>query len=300
MKEDSIVFALSANKKLAKKVSEILSIPLGECEIERFADNELMVRCLSNVKDKKVYVIQSTSSPATERIFEILVFADALRNREASEIILILPYYGYSRQDRVARVGEPITAKLVAGLYQSAGVDRVISIDLHTYQIQGFFSCPVTNIETTGLFGDYFRKKFAEDGVNHKDLVVVTPDHGSSLRARDLGSMFDNCSIAFIDKRRPAPNKSEVTAVVGDVKGKVCLIVDDIFDTCGTLNNAVQALFDKGAKEIYACATHAIFSSTNFDKRIKDIVVTDTVEKEVPGVKVLSVASLIADAIVQG
>ncbi len=300
MKQDSIVFALSANKNLAKKVSDIVDIPLGECEIEHFADGELMVRCLSNVKDKKVYIIQSTNSPATERIFEILVFADALRNKEAAEIILVLPYYGYSRQDRVARVGEPITAKLVAGLYQSAGIDRVISIDLHTYQIQGFFSCPVINIETTVLFANYFREKFKEDHVSHKDLVVVTPDHGSSLRARDLGSMFDNCSIAFIDKRRPAPNKSEVTSVVGDVKGKTCLIVDDIIDTCGTLNNAVDALFARGAKDVYACATHAIFSSCNFDSRIKDIVVTDTVEKQVKGVHVLSVANLIANAIIKG
>lgn len=300
MKNDLIVFALSANKKLAQKVSDILSIPMGECEIERFADGEIIVRCLSNVKDKKVYIIQSTSSPATERIFEILVFADAVRNREAAEITLVLPYYGYSRQDRVARIGEPITAKLVAGLYQSAGINRVISIDLHTYQIQGFFSCPVTNIETTELFADYFHKKFLIDHVDYKDLVVVTPDHGSSLRARDLGSMFDSCSIAFIDKRRPAPNKSEVTSVVGEVKGKTCLIVDDIIDTCGTLNNAVDALFSRGAKDVYACATHAIFSNSNFDKRIKDIVVTDTVEKEIQGVHVLSVANLIANAIIKG
>ena len=297
MNSDSIIFSLSTNHKLAKAISEKTGIQLGECEIEHFSDGEIICRCLSDVRQKKVYIIQSTSSPATERIFEILVFADALRNRDAGEICLILPYYGYSRQDRVAQEGEPITAKLVAGLYQVAGVDRVISVDLHTFQIQGFFSCPVMNIETTSVFADYFVKKFKDMNLNFEDLVVVTPDHGSALRARDLGSMFDGASLVFIDKRRPAPNKSEVTAVVGEVKGKTCLIVDDIIDTGGTINNAVKALFDKGAKEVYVCATHAIFSRNELDPRIKEVAVTDTVDKDLAGLTVLSVADLIAKAI---
>ena len=297
MKNDSIIFALSANKRLAKSISEKTGIPLGECEIERFADHELIVRCLSDVAQKRVFIVQSTSYPATERIFEVLVFADALRNKDAGEIILIIPYFGYSRQDRVARDGEPITAKLVAGLYQTAGINRIISIDLHTHQIQGFFSCPVLNIETATLFGSYFEKLFKSQGIKDSDVVVVTPDHGSSLRARDLGSMFDGASIALLDKRRPAPNKSEVTAVIGDVKDKTCLIVDDIIDTGGTINNAVDALFKKGAKDVYVCATHPIFSSTSLDSRIKKVVVTDTVEKDIEGVEVISVADLIADAI---
>ena len=294
MERNEIIFSLSTNKKLAASISKKTGIELGKCEIEHFADGEILCRCLSNVQGKKVYIIQSTSRPATERIFEILVFADALRNMDCGEITLILPYYGYSRQDRVAREGEPITAKLVAGLYQVAGIDRVISVDLHTFQIQGFFSCPVQNIETTELFADYFVKKFKKEGLNFEDLVVVTPDHGSALRARDLGSMFDGASLVFVDKRRPAPNKSEVTAVVGDVKDKTCLVVDDIIDTGGTINNAVEALFKKGAKEVYVCATHAIFSNEKLDPRIKEIVVTDTVDHEIPGVKILSVADLIS------
>lgn len=297
MKKESLIFALTANKKLAKDISDLTNIPLGEVEIDHFADGEILVRCLSDVAHKRIYIVQSTSKPATQRIFEILIFVDALRNKDADEIVLVMPYYGYSRQDRVARDGEPITAKLVASLYQTAGIDRVITLDLHTYQIQGFFSCPLQNIETTGLFADYFIKLFHEKHIDFKDLVVVTPDHGSALRARDLGSMFDGASLAFVDKRRPAPNKSEVTAVVGDVKGKYCLIVDDIIDTGGTINNAVDAIFERGAKEVYVCATHAIFSSLELDPRIKVIVTTDTVEKELNGIEVLSVAKLLADAI---
>lgn len=297
MERNEIIFSLSTNKKLAEAISKKTGIELGKCEIEHFADGEILCRCLSDVQNKRVFIIQSTSRPATERIFEILVFADALRNMDCGEIILILPYYGYSRQDRVAREGEPITAKLVAGLYQVAGIDRVISVDLHTFQIQGFFSCPVQNIETTGLFADYFTKKFQKDGVDFSNLVVVTPDHGSALRARDLGSMFDGASLVFIDKRRPAPNKSEVTAVIGDVKDKTCLVVDDIIDTGGTINNAVDALFKKGAKDVYVCATHAIFSNKELDPRIKEIVVTDTVDHDLPKVKVLSVCDLISKVI---
>ena len=297
MNTESIIFSLSTNHELAKAISEKTNIPLGKCEIEHFSDGELIVRCLSDVRNKKVYIIQSTSSPATEKIFEILVFADALKNKEAGEIVLVLPYYGYSRQDRVAQDGEPITAKLVAGLYQVAGVDRVISVDLHTFQIQGFFSCPVQNIETTSIFSQYFNKKFALLGLDYANLAVVTPDHGSALRARDLGSMFDGASLVFIDKRRPAPNKSEVTSVVGDVKGKTCLVVDDIIDTGGTINNAVNALFEKGAKEVYVCATHAIFSRSDLDPRIKEVVVTDTVDKKLEGLTVLSVAELISKVI---
>lgn len=297
--KDSIIFSLTANEKLAKKISDLTKIPLGEVEIDHFADGEILTRCLSNVSGKRVFIIQSTSRPATERIFEILIFADALKNKEAAEIVLVMPYYGYSRQDRVARDGEPITAKLVAALYQSAGIDRVITLDLHTFQIQGFFSCPVMNLETTGLFADYFTELFKKEGLDLSDLVVVTPDHGSALRARDLGSMFDGASLAFIDKRRPAPNKSEVTAVIGDVKNKTCLVVDDIIDTGGTINNAVDALFERGAKDIYVCATHAIFSSLGLDKRIKKIVTTDSVEKELDGIEVLSVAPLLAKAMLE-
>ena len=294
--ENELIFALSNNKAIASKIAEISGIPMGECEVNHFADGEMLVRNLSKVDGKRCYIVQSTSAPSCQSVFEIVVFIDALRNSGAKEIILITPYYGFSRQDRVARDGEPITAKVVAQMFQSAGIDKLIAVDLHTGQIQGFFSCPVVNIETPSLFASYFVKRFEELRIDSSEVVVVSPDHGSSFRARDLSNAFNNASLAFIDKRRPTPNVSEVVGVVGDVKGKVCLLVDDIIDTCGTVNNACEALLSKGAKEIYVCATHAIFSSGSLDPRIREVVVTDTVESKVLGVRVLSVAELIVQA----
>jgi len=296
--KDSLIFSLSTSKELAKKISLKSDIPLGESEILRFADGEIMARCLSNVKGKNCYIVQSTIAPSSDSLFEIFIFVDSLKNAGAKEINLITPYYGYSRQDRVAQKGEPITAKIVANLLQSCGINQLISVDLHTQQIQGFFSIPVINVETAELFGNYFVKRFNELGIKHSDVVVVSPDHGSANRGRDVCSIFNNASLAVIDKRRPAPNMSEVTNVVGDTKGKVCLIVDDIIDTGGTINGAVAALFDKGAKEVYVAATHAILSKGKLDPRIKELVVTDTVEKHIDGVTVLSVADLIAKAII--
>ena len=295
--KDGLIFALTTNKQLAKKVSEKSGIALGECEVVRFADGEIMCRCLSNVKGKTCYIIQSTIAPSSDSLFEIFIFVDSLKNAGAKEINLITPYYGYSRQDRVAQKGEPITAKIVANLLQSCGINQLISVDLHTQQIQGFFSIPVLNLETSELFGDYFVKRFNELGIKHEDVVVVSPDHGSANRGRDVSSVFNNASLAVIDKRRPAPNKSEVTNVVGDCKDKVCLIVDDIVDTCGTINNAVDALFKKGAKEVFVAATHAILSRGKIDPRVKEFVTTDTVEKEIENATVLSTSDLIAKAI---
>lgn len=298
--KNSIIFHLSSNKTLAKKIAKIAKLPLGHVQINRFADGEIMCRNLSNVKGKDVYIVQSTGNPAQDNIFEILIFADSLRNSDAKSVNLVIPYFGYARQDRVALPGEPITAKVIAKMYQAALIDKIITIDLHTQQIQGFFSCPVINLDTFEIFGNYFVGFFTKHNVDQKNVVVVAPDHGSALRARDLGSMFDGASIAFIDKRRPAPNTSEVINVVGNVKGKTCLIVDDMIDTCGTINNAYDALIENGAKEVYVCATHAVFSTGKLKDEIKGVVVTDSIEKEIKGVKVLSVANLLADAIING
>lgn len=295
--KDSIIFSLSTNKKLAKLISGKSGIPMGENVIQRFADGEIMVRCLSNIRGKTCYVVQSTIAPSSDSLFEIFIFVDSLKNAGAKEIVLITPYYGYSRQDRVAQKGEPITAKIVANLLQSSGISQLISVDLHTQQIQGFFSIPVINLETSELFGNYFVKRFNELGIRHEDVVVISPDHGSANRGRDLCSSFTNASLAVIDKRRPAPNKSEVTNVVGDVKGKTCLIVDDIVDTCGTINNAVEALFNKGAKEVFVAVTHAILSGNKLDSRIREFVTTDTIEKNVHGATVLSISDTIAKTI---
>lgn len=295
--KESLIFSLTTNKELAKKISEKSGIPLGQSEVTRFADGEIMARCLSNVRGKNCYIVQSTIAPSSDSLFEIFIFVDSLKNAGAKDIILITPYYGYSRQDRVARKGEPITAKIVANLLESCGISQLISVDLHTQQIQGFFSIPVVNLETSELFGEYFVRRFNELGIRHEDVVVVSPDHGSANRGRDVCSAFTNASLAVIDKRRPAPNKSEVTNVVGDTKGKVCLIVDDIIDTGGTINNAVEALFAKGAKDVYVAATHAIMSQGELDKRIKEFVTTDTIEKPIKDAIVLSVAEIIARAI---
>ena len=296
--EKTIIFHLSANKKLANEVAKILNAPVGEVEIEHFLDGEIMARNMTNVRGKNAIIIQSTGKPAQDNIMEILLFADALKNSEAASITLIIPYFGYSRQDRIAQVGEPISAKVMALIYQVVGIEKIITFDLHTSQIQGFFCCPVINIDTSELFGEYLANYFLELGISHRDIVVVAPDHGSALRARDLGSMFDGASIAFIDKRRPAPNKSEVINVVGDVKGKTCLIIDDIIDTCGTINNAYDELINHGAKDVHIAATHGVFASGTLNDNIKGVFVTDTIEKEFgKDVVVLSVAKLIADAI---
>ena len=294
---EKIIFSLTSSKQLAKDIAKVAGLPLGESKVFRFADGEIMARCDSKVQGKICYVVQSTISPSTDTIFEVLMFADALKNAGAFEVVLIAPYFGYSRQDRVAIKGEPITAKLVAQMIETAGISRVISVDLHTQQIQGFFSIPVTNIDTSELFGRYFAHRFDELGINHSDVCVVSPDHGSANRGRDVSSELNGASLAVIDKRRPAPNKSEVINVVGDVKGKVCLVVDDIIDTGGTVNNAVDALLSKGATQVYVAATHAIFSTCHLNPKIKEFVTTDSVEKEIIGAKVLSLAELIAQNI---
>ena len=294
---EKIIFSLTSSKNLARAISQKAGIPMGESEVLRFADGEIMARCKSEVQGKICFIVQSTVSPSTETIFEVLMFADALKNGGAFEVVLVAPYFGYSRQDRVAVKGEPITAKLVAKMIEIAGISRVISADLHTQQIQGFFSIPVINIDTSVLFGSYFARRFDELGIKHSNVCVVSPDHGSANRGRDVSSELNGASLAVIDKRRPAPNKSEVINVVGDVKDKICLIVDDIVDTGGTVNNAVEALLSQGAKDVYVAATHAILSKGSLNPKIKEFVTTDSVEKELKGAKVLSLAELIAQNI---
>lgn len=291
---EKIIFSLTSSKDLAKRISDISNIPMGASEVLKFSDGEIMARCLSDVQGKYCYIVQSTISPSAETILEVLIFADSLKNAGAKDVCLIAPYFGYSRQDRVARPGEPITAKLMAKMIENAGISRVISVDLHTQQIQGFFSIPMINIETSVLFGKYFAKRFNELGISHMDVCVVSPDHGSANRGRDVSSELDGASLAVIDKRRPAPNKSEVVNVVGDVKGKVCLIVDDIIDTGGTIIHAVDALLEKGATAVYVAATHAILSKGTLSAKIEEFVTTDSVEKPIPGVKVLSLAEEIS------
>lgn len=300
MNKNTIIFALTANVEMAKSIAKELDIPLGESEVIHFADGEIIVENSTTVRGKNVYIIQSTCNPVTERLMELLVFMDGLKRASAKEICVVMPYYGYARQDRKAKAREPITSRLVADMLKVAGADRIIVTDLHAPQIQGFFTCPVDDLSAVPLFGDYFRKK-----LKGKDIVVVSPDHGGVTRARKLASFLNDAPIAIIDKRRPRPNVAQVMNIIGDVKGKVAIIVDDIVDTAGTLILGAQAVKDAGATEVYAAVSHGVLSGPAIE-RIKgsclsSLVITDSIplteEKKIDNITVLTIAPMIAKVI---
>ncbi len=292
------IFALSSNKSLAKEVSDILEIPLSSCEITRFADGEISVNIDETVRGHKVFVIQSTSNPVNDNLMELLIFMDALKRASAKEINIVLPYYGYCRQDRKAKSRQPISAKLVADLLTAAGATRVICLDLHAAQIQGFFNIPIDNLQGMPLFHKYI------DANGITDFVVVSPDHGGANRARALAEPY-GIDIAIIDKRRPRPNVSEVMNIIGDVQNKNCVIIDDLIDTGGSVYNAAYALKKAGAKDIYVFASHGLFSGNAVeklsDKVFKEVVVTNSIEikddKKFNNLKIISIANLISSAI---
>ncbi|MGI6378110.1 MAG: ribose-phosphate diphosphokinase [Bacilli bacterium] len=301
MFEKSAVFALTANVKVTDEICTMLGIRRGLCEVKHFADGEIIVETLESVRGKHVYVVQSTCAPVTERLMELLIFVDALNRASAREITCIIPYYGYGRQDRQAKAREPVTARLVADLLQTAGVDRVVSFDLHAPQIQGFFKCPVDNMSAINLIGRYLRRKLASE-IAKEEVVVVSPDHGGVTRARNLADYLSS-SIAIFDKRRPKPNIAEIVNIIGDVKDKVAVIVDDMIDTGGTILAATKFLIEKGAKKVYAACTHPVFSNDALTKleesALEEIVVTNTIplQKESPRVKVLSIGKMLSQAI---
>lgn len=294
------LIALSANYELAEEIAECIGVPLAECEVNRFADGEINIQMKETVRGHDVFVIQPTSNPVNENLMELLIMCDALKRASAKSINLIIPYYGYSRQDRKSRSREPITAKLVADLLQAAGATRVLAIDLHAPQIQGFFNIPIDNFFGLPVLAKYFVEKKCEN------LVVVSPDHGGAVRAREFAKVFGS-TIAIIDKRRPEPNRAEVMNIIGDVAGKTCLIVDDIVDTAGTMTAGAKALMEAGAKEVYAACTHGLLSGNAVEKinnsPIKEMVVTNTVvlpkEKESPKIVRLSVGRLLARGIIR-
>ena len=300
MKNNAIIFALTANVEMAKEISKELGIPLGQSEVVHFADGEIIVENATTVRGKNVYIIQSTCNPVTERLMELLVFIDGLKRASAKEICVVMPYYGYARQDRKAKPREPITARLVADMLKVAGADRIIVTDLHAPQIQGFFTCPVDDLSAVPLFADFFRSE-----LKGKDIVVVSPDHGGVTRARKLASFLNDAPIAIIDKRRPRPNVAQVMNIIGDVKGKVAIMIDDIVDTAGTLCIGAQAIKDAGATEVYAAVSHGVLSGPAID-RIKgscltNLVITDSIplapEKQTEKIKVLTIAPMIAKVI---
>lgn len=293
------IFAGNSNKDLALKICEELGLPLGNADVDSFSDGEIAVDITESVRGADVYVIQSTSAPLVNRyLMELLILIDALKRASAARINAVIPYYGYARQDRKAKARDPISAKLVANLLTTAGADRVLSMDLHASQIQGYFDIPVDHLMGVPILGNYFK----ELGV--KDLAVVSPDLGSVTRARKFADRLD-ASLAIIDKRRPKANVAEVMNIIGDVEGKNVILIDDMIDTAGTITQAVKALKAFGAKDVYACCTHPVLSGPAIerlkDADIKEIVVLDTImlpeDKKLPNMKMLSVAPIFAEAI---
>lgn len=301
MLEKAVVYALTANVEMVKDICSRLGLTPGNCEVKHFADGEIIVENYQSVRGKNVYVVQSTCNPVTERLMELLIFIDALKRASAKHIHVVIPYYGYSRQDRKAKAREPITARLVADLLQTAGVKRVVAFDLHAPQIEGFFNCPVDNLSAIPMYGRYFREKFRN---LNQDLVVVSPDHGGATRARRLATYL-GCNIAIIDKRRPKPNVAEVMNIVGEVNGKIAIMIDDIIDTAGTITAGAAAIKKAGAAKVYAACTHGIFSGEGINRInesvFEEVVVTDTIPLKDPSasskIKVLSVGPMIAKAI---
>ena len=298
--KNSIIYSLSANEELTKEVAKLVGIKIGNCEVMHFADGEILVENYTTVRGKDVYIIQSTCTPATESLMELLFFVDSLKRASAKSITVVVPYYGYSRQDRKAKPREPITSKLVASMLETAGINHIIVCDLHAPQIQGFFNCPVDDLSAVPMFGKYFRDK-----LNGQDIVIVSPDHGGVTRARKMSQYIDNSTIAIIDKRRPKPNVAEVMSIIGDVKDKVAIIIDDIVDTAGTLTIAASALKKAGAVEVYAAATHGILSNPAIERiansELVELVISDSIslpeEKKIDKIKVLTVANMLAKAI---
>jgi ribose-phosphate pyrophosphokinase len=294
------LFTCNSNPDLAREIADHIGVPLGDAEVGKFSDGEIHVKLNESVRGSDVYVIQSTCHPVNQHLMELLVMVDALKRASARTINVVIPYYGYARQDRKTRARDPITAKLVANLIETAGANRVITMDLHANQIQGFFDIPVDHLLGVPILADYFIDKKLDD------VVVVSPDHGGVIRARKLAERLE-APIAIIDKRRPEPNVAEVMNIVGDVKGKKAIIIDDIIDTAGTIMLAANALLEQGAEEVYACCTHPVFSGPAIERiqqaNIREMVVTNTIplpeEKRLDKIKVLSVASLIGEAIIR-
>ena len=294
------VLAGTSNIKLCKNIARQLKLKLVNTNIKRFADGEVYVEINENIRGNSIFVIQSTSNPANDNLMELLICIDALRRSSAKNITAVIPYFGYARQDRKVAPRTAISAKLVSNLITNAGANRILSVDLHAGQIQGFFDIPVDNLFATPIFARHARKK-----IKSKKIICVAPDVGGTERARALGKLL-NVGLAIVDKRRPKPGQSQVMNIVGDVRGKTCLVVDDIIDSGGTIVNAAKALKNRGAKEVYVYITHGVLSGEAVKKIknsvIKNLVITDTIDnasrtKNVKNIEVLPISSLMGEAI---
>ena len=296
-----MLFTGNANPRLAKKIAKGLNIPLGRAHVSRFSDGEISVELLDNVRGQDVFIIQPTCSPANRHIMELIIMVDALKRSSASRVTAVIPYFGYSRQDRRVRSQRvPIAAKVVANMLTSVGVDRVLTVDLHADQIQGFFDIPVDNVYASPLLqGDIYRQKYP-------DMVVVSPDVGGVVRARAIAKRLGDIDLAIIDKRRPKANVSEVMNIIGEIEGKVCILVDDLVDTAGTLCHAADALKDHGAVKVVAYATHPVLSGPAIDNirhsQLDELVVTDTIPlnedaQNCDKIRQLTVSGMLAETI---
>ncbi len=293
------IFSGNSNIPLAREICGHLSVPLGNAKVRTFSDGEIMVEIGENVRGRDVYIIQSTCEPCNNNLMEFLVMTDALKRASAARITAVIPYFGYARQDRKVAPRTPITSKLIADLISTAGTSRVLTMDLHAGQIQGFFNIPVDHLYAAPVILQHIKERFSGQ------VVVVSPDAGGTERARAFAKRL-NAGLAIIDKRRSGPNVSEVMNIIGDVEGQTCIIVDDMIDTAGTLCQAAGALREKGAAEIFACATHPVLSGPALERInqscLTEVVVTNSIPlgdklKDCPKLRTLSVAELLAEAI---
>lgn len=293
------IFSGNSNIALAKEIAQILGAPLGSSDVGKFSDGEISVSINETVRGSDVFLVQSTSYPVNDNLMELLIMIDAFKRASAGRVTAVIPYYGYARQDRKAKARDPITAKLVADLISAAGADRVLTMDLHAPQIQGYFDIPVDNLLGEPILANYYASK-----MNLEDVVVVSPDLGSVTRARKFADRL-HAPIAIIDKRRPRPNVAEVMNIIGEVKGKAAILVDDMIDTGGTITLGAKALMEMGAKEVHACCTHPVLSGPAIDRLkespLKEVVVLNTInlpeDKKFDKLKVISVGSVFAEAI---
>ena len=299
------IFSGNSNPEFAKTICKALSVPLGQADVKTFADGEVSVSLNETVRGADVFLVQSTCKPVNDRLMELLVMTDACRRASAGRITAVIPYFGYARQDRKAKSRDPISAKLVANMITASGADRVLTMDLHAAQIQGFFDIPLDHLLGNPSFVDYYLKKFPEDAYDHSEFVVVSPDVGSVSRARICAQKV-HMSLAIVDKRRQKANVCEVMNVIGDVRGKTCIMYDDMVDTAGSLCNAAKALVEVGgAKAVYACATHGVLSGPAYERieesPIEEIVFLNTIPQvgNTPSgkIKFLDVAPVFARAI---
>ena len=295
------IFSGNSNPELAQKICQYLDLPLGGAKVKTFSDGELQIEIDENVRSKDIFLIQSTSSPVNDHLVELLLMIDAFKRSSARRITAVIPYFGYARQDKKVAPRVPISAKLVADIITVSGANRVITMDLHAGQIQGFFSIPVDNLFAAPVILDYLKNKF------ESDLVVVSPDAGGVERARAFAKRL-NAGLAIVDKRREAPNKAKAMALIGDVSGKVAIILDDMVDTAGTVTQAATVIMDKGAREVHACCSHPVLSGPAVERimssALKSFIVTDTIPLKSDAAacekfKVLSISRLVGEAIIR-